>query len=146
MINWLQYLVLIFLILVSFIDLKKRTLPSPLTTSAIFVVAIVNIENLPFGILAGILGWLLTDFYKDDYSNVFSGLSDLKMTVLLGLMVSNINAFLLFTFLLVFFGVAYKIIIVKFFPKEKEIAFIPVFLIIFIVMILVEVFTNVKIF
>jgi len=155
MVNWniftpqfiAEMFLLAFLILFAFIDIKKKQLPSILTTSVLFVLAIVKINNLPYGILAGIFGWLLMEgFTEEEYGRFFSGVADLKITIMLGFMISSLGGFLILCILIVVYGVLYKVVMIKFFEQKEEVAFIPVFLLVFITLILIEVFTNVKIF
>lgn len=124
-----EFMLLLF-ILLSYLDLKSKTLPSFLTTSIILIIATVNIKNIEFGILGFIIGWLLMEGFTDDNS-FFSGIADLKATVMLGLFATNVQEFMFLIVLLLIYGVVYKIIIKKMF-KSKEVAFLPVFLITYI--------------
>jgi hypothetical protein len=136
--NWMiELFLLLMLSLLTFIDLRRKTLPSPLTTSLIFILAIVNLDNLPYGILAFIFGYLMMEGLTDD-GEFFSGVADLKVCVALGLMVSNLFAFFLMVMLIVIFGVVYKSIIVKAVKKKGDIAFIPVFLFVYIAMLIID--------
>ena len=123
----IEYFMLLAFVMMSFLDLRSKTLPSFLTTSIIFIVAIVQMKNLEFGILGFVMGWLLMEGFTDDDS-FFSGVADLKATVMLSLFASTIQEFMFLIVLLLIFGVVYKIIVKKLF-KPKEVAFIPVFLI-----------------
>jgi hypothetical protein len=144
---YIGIIVFVYLVIVSIVDIRKsKAIPSLLTTGGVFFVALVNIKNIPYGILAGLLSWMLMDFYEDEYSNFLSGVADLKMTIFLGLMISSLAGFLMFCLILTVTGVLYKVVIVKLFPDKKEIPFMPTFLITYIIMILLEVFTNVQIF
>lgn len=133
----IESFLLLCLILLSAIDIKKRSLPSPLTTSIIFILAIVNFNNIPYGILAGIFGWLLMEGLTEDGA-FYSGLADLKVTIMLGLTLSNLGMFLLMCILILVYGVVYKAIMVKFFKQKGDTAFIPVFLIVFITLKIIE--------
>lgn len=140
--EWIQILVLAFLIIISIIDIKSKgkvLIPSFLTTFAILVVGIVNIVNVPFGILAGILGWFMTDIFEDDLSNFMSGLADVKITIVLGLMISSVISFLLLCLFIAIGGVLYKIAMIKINPKAKEVPFSPMFLIVYVIMLLMGV-------
>jgi len=127
----LDLFLFLYLIMLSVIDVKKQTLPSILTTSGIFLVAIVNMQNIPFGALAFVFGLLLMEGLADK-QEFFSGIADLKMMVLLGLTVSSLGMFLILCLLTVVYGTLYKVFIVKVFKKKDVTAFIPVFLFVFI--------------
>jgi hypothetical protein len=129
--------VFLYLILLSAIDIRKQTLPSILTTSGIFLVAIANFQNLPYGILAFIFGWILMDGFADK-GEFFSGVADLKMMVLLGLMTSTLGMFLVTCVLVVIFGTLYKVFAVKVFKQKEVTAFIPVFLLTFITLMIIK--------
>jgi hypothetical protein len=133
----LEVFVLLMLSLLTFIDIRKKTLPSPLTTSLLFIVALVKIQNLEFGVLGFIFGLLMMEGLTHD-GEFYSGLADLKMTVVLALMVSNIFAFILLIILILIYGVVYKAIIVRVAKKKGDIAFIPVFLVVYMTILLLE--------
>ena len=73
----LEIVILAYLVLISLIDLKHKTLPSPLTTGMIFILAILNTPNINFGLFAFILGWLLieAEFFSAKKSCVSRGYS-----------------------------------------------------------------------
>ena len=133
----LDVFLFLYLILLSVIDIRKRILPSVLTTSGIFLVAIVNFQNIPFGVLSFVFGWLLMDGLADK-QEFFSGVADLKMMVLLGLTVSSLGMFLLVCVLVVVYGTLYKIFAVKVLKQEEITAFIPVFFFVFITMMIIK--------
>lgn len=133
----LDIFLFLYLILLSIIDIRKRTLPSVLTTSGIFLVAIVNFQNIPFGVLAFVFGWLLMDGLADR-EEFFSGVADLKMMVLLGLTVSSLGMFLVVCVLVVVYGTLYKIFAVNVLKQKEITAFIPVFLLVFITMMIIK--------
>jgi len=126
MIEWLIWIVLIFLFVISIIDWKLRVLPSIMLTGMLFVVAFLNPANLWFGIMGFIVAWML---YEADY---FSGVADIKVMTMIAFMLSTTNYFLGFIFLTVFFGLVWKVLVKWRFPKEKDVAFIPVFMFIYI--------------
>ena len=138
----LQVLVGFFLLAVALIDIKLRSVPAVITTGGIFVMAILFSNNITFGVLTFILSWLLIE------AEFFSGLADLKIAVFLGLLISNSTAFILFTFLILIYGVFYKIIVKKYFKKETqdEIAFIPVFVVVYLTLVIVHYFSLVNVF
>ena len=127
----IELLVLGFLVLISLIDLKHKSIPSPLTTGIIFVLAVVNAPNIIFGLFAFIFGWFLIE------ADYFSGLADLKTITVLGLMISNIEVFFIMVLLLGVYGIFYKILMLKIIKQKKETAFIPVFLVVYITLLIV---------
>lgn len=136
MIQFSSYMIegflLLALVIFSWIDIKKREFPSVLTTAVLFVILIVKLPNLQFGILAFVLGWLLMDI------EFFEGTADLKVITMIGLMCSNLGMFFLFTTLTLIFGTLYKILMVKIVKQKDETAFVPVFLVVYITMLIIE--------
>jgi len=133
---------LLCLILLSAIDIKKRSLPSPLTTSIIFVLALVNFQNITFGILSAIFGWLMMEGITEDGA-FYSGLADLKVTIMLGLTIHALGMFMIMVVLILVYGVVYKALMVSVFKQKGETAFIPTFLFVFITLKLIEVYNGV---
>jgi len=121
----------LFLLIASIIDWKIKKIPSIFLTGMIFAVAMVNPANLWFGIMAFIMGYLLME------ADFFSGVADLKIMTLIGFMLSTTNYLLGFILLTVIFGVIWKILIKWRLPKEKDVAFVPVFLFLYFTLYLV---------
>jgi hypothetical protein len=96
-------------------------------------------QNIPYGILAFIFGWLLMDGLADK-EEFFSGVADLKMVVLLGLTANTLGMFLIICVLTVVYGTVYKAVVVNVLKQkeEKDMAFIPVFLFIFITLMIIK--------
>lgn len=144
MIPYLLIIVGVFLGIVSIIDIKHKEIPAVYNTASIFVVALLivalNLNVLTFGILAFIFAWLLYDF------EFFSGIADLKITILIGLIIINVSAFVLFMFLILFYGVAYKIIIYKFVKSKGDIAFLPVYFVCYITLLIIHYSNLLKVF
>jgi len=130
MINWLVYIVLGFLVIASLIDWKLRVLPSAFLTSMLFVVAFLNPANLWFGLMGFLIAYLL---YELDY---FSGVADIKIMTMIAFMLSTTNYLLGFILLSVFFGVVWKALIKWRLKNEKDVAFIPVFLFVYVTLLL----------
>lgn len=126
MIYWLNWIVLLFLFMVSVIDWKVKVLPSIMLTGMLFVVAFLNPANLWFGIMGFIVAWLL---YEADY---FSGVADIKVMTTIAFMLSTTNYLLAFILMTVSFGLFWKILMKWRLHKEDEIAFLPVFFFIYI--------------
>jgi len=126
MISSLLWVVAGFLLICSIIDWKIKVLPSIFLTGFLFVVAFLNPSNLWFGIMAFIIAFLL---YEGNY---FSGVADIKILTMMGFMVSTTNNFIALILLTSIFGVIWKILIKWRFRKERDVAFIPVFLFVYI--------------
>ena len=123
---------LLGLIALSYIDIKKREFPAVLTTAVLFVVALVQIDNLAFGVLAFIFALFLTE------ADFISGGADLKVIVMLGLMVSDLGMFFLMMIITLIFGTVYKVLMVKVVKQKDETAFIPVLLVVYIALMIVQ--------
>ena len=119
-------IVALFLVVVSLIDWKIKVLPSIMLTGMLFTVAVLNPANLWFGIMAFIIAYLL---YEADF---FSGVADIKIMTTIGFMLSTTNYLFGLILLTVIFGTFWKILIKWRLKHEKEVAFIPVFLFIYI--------------
>lgn len=128
--EYLLYVIGIFLLIASIIDWKFKALPSVLLTAMLFTVAIMHPENLWFGVLAFIIAYLLYEL------NFFSGVADVKIMTMMGFMIPALNWFFALVILTVIFGFVWKVVIKWRLKKEKETAFIPVFLFVYLTMIL----------
>ena len=130
MINILIWIVSGFLLICSIIDYRLRVFPSILLTAMLFTVAMLNPQNLWFGIMTFIIAYLL---YEADF---FSGVADIKIMTMIGFMLSTTNYLFGLILLTVFFGLIWKVLIKWKYPKEKDIAFIPVFLFCYITILI----------
>ena len=133
----IEMFVLLFLIILSYLDLKKKEFPAVLTSGALFVVALAKFQNIEFGLMAFILAWFLMEF------DFFQGVADLKIITIMGFFTSSLGLFMIFSMLVVIFGTTYKILMVKVVKMKEtdEIAFVPVLLIIFIALSIVRYLT-----
>jgi hypothetical protein len=130
MIPLLLLIIGIFLLIFSIIDWKVKMIPSIFLTAILFVIAFLYPANLWFGLMGFIMAYLL---YEADF---FSGIADVKVMAMIGLMISTTTWMLIFIGLVVILGLFWKILIKWRMKKEKETAFIPIFLFIYIAMIL----------
>ena len=137
MINILIFLVLSALILASFLDLKYRAIPSVFLTGLLFLVAVLRIENLQFGILAFIFAWLIKELLENN--DIEFGVADIKIIIIIGLMTSTFNSFLIFIGIFGLFQLIYTGILLWKFGADKERPFVPCLLIVYIVLILLGV-------
>ena len=119
----LNLVVAVLLAIVVGFDIRSKQIPAILTTSIILVLSIVNVDNLQFGVIAFIFGWLLYEF------EFFEGLADVKVITAIGLMCSSMFGIFTLIILVTIYGAIYRVafgIIVK----RKAIAFtVPLFLI-----------------
>jgi len=120
----------LFLLVASIIDWKCRAIPSLLLTAMLFAVAVLNPANLWFGIMTFIMAVLLYE------AGFFSGWADIKIMAMLGFMISTTNWLFTLIILTVVFGFVWKTLIKWRLPKEKDCAFIPVFLFCYLTLIM----------
>lgn len=128
----IEIFLLIALFILTLMDFKYKKFPSILTTSLIFILAIVNMQNIHFGVLGFIFAWMMMDGFTED-GEFFSGVGDMKVVIMLSLMVSNLLQFFLLIGLIMICGVAYKIIAKFTFKQKGEVAFVPALLFAYII-------------
>lgn len=136
MIDWLLWVVLALLVGASFLDLKYKAIPSVLLTAFIFIVAILRIENLQFGILAGLFGWVIKDFIFE-WQGLEFGMADIKVLAIIGLLIPNMFNFLIFIGIFSIFQLVYTMVWQWRVGKDKERAFIPCLLAVYIALMLI---------
>ena len=136
MIDWLIWVVLGSLIIATFLDIKYKKIPSVFLTALLFIVAIMRVENIEFGILAGLFAWVIRDLIFESNGLDF-GMADIKIMIIIGLLIPTMNMFLIFVGIFAIFQFAYTLIIKWKFNEEKEIPFVPVLLALFISLILI---------
>jgi len=126
----------VYLLAMALIDIKHKKIPAVFSTSLILILAIYTITKgypLTLGLLAFIFAYLLYDF---DY---FKGVADIKSIVIIGLVLINLKQFFGFMLLTVVIGFLYQIFLIKFLKykdKKDEIPFLPVFFIIYTILML----------
>jgi len=130
MITALIWIVAGFLLIASIIDWKLKALPSIFLTAMLFAVAVLNPANLWFGIMTFIIAYLL---YEADF---YSGWADVKVMTILGFMISTTNWLFALILLSVCYGFVWKVLIKWRLRKEKDIAFLPVFLFVYLTLLL----------
>ena len=114
----------------SIIDWKVKQIPSIFLTAMLFAIAVLNPVNLWFGAMGFIIAYLL---FEADF---FNGVADIKIMTILAFMISTTNWFFALILLTVIFGFIWKVFVKWRLPKEKDCAFIPIFLFIYITLIL----------
>lgn len=96
----------------------------------LFVVCFLNIESIGFGILAFIFAYLI---YEGEF---ISGVADIKVITIVGLMVSSWLWLIVFIVLVLAIGMGYKIYL-KVSKKEEDFAFIPIIFIVYLILFFV---------
>lgn len=123
-------IILTFLALMSYLDIKEKSIISILPTAFIILLIALYPQNLYFGIIGFLFALLI---YEGGY---FSGVADIKILGALSLLCFNWYSFTLFLIICLIFGILYKLSFVianrKFNLTNEDCAFIPVFLISFI--------------
>jgi hypothetical protein len=135
MIDWLIFIVLGALIIASYLDIKYKAVPSVALTGILFLVAVMRIEYLQFGVLAGLFAWIIKDLIAD-FSGLDFGMADIKILILIGLMIPTMNFFLIFIGIFALFQLIYTIAWIRFVGAETERPFIPCLLFVYLVMVL----------
>lgn len=120
-----------FLFIMAILDFKYKKVPSIISTTAILLgliwISLENPANIIYVMMGLVFGLLL---YEVDY---FGGLADLKAIAIISLTFSCLNHFLAFIILTTSFGLFYQWgwSLIK--PKEKEISFVPLLFLVFVV-------------
>lgn len=128
--EWFLFGVGIFLLIVAVIDWKAKAIPSILLTGGLFVVLALNQDNIFYGLLAFVLSYLL---YEADF---FGGVADIKVFTLLGLLMPSIYDFGIYVTLFAILGMTWKVAYKLKHPKEDDCPFLPVFVFVFLGLVL----------
>lgn len=127
----------ILILIVSIIDFFIKKVPSALLTGMLFLVAIVNMTevtfgmiHLSFGIIAFIFAWMVYE------AKFIGGVADLKIIALLGMMVNSIPTFFIMIGLVMLLGFLYKLFCRFILKKEdkEEVAFLPVLFVVYLIL------------
>jgi len=136
MIDWILWVALGVLIIASFLDLKYKSVPSVLLTGLLFLVAIMRIENLAFGILAGIFAWLIKDLIND-FNGLDFGIADIKILIVIGFLVPTMNFFLIFIGIFSLFQFVYTLVWQWRVGGNIERPFVPCLLAVYVALLLI---------
>lgn len=123
-----------YLLLMALFDIRSKSIPAFLSTTAIFLLAIrlawLNPLLLSFGIVLGVFGLLLYEL------NYFSGMADIKALIIIGLTLGSFHQVIMTMMLTVILGLAYQVAMLKImkYKEGEEIPFIPVFFIVYVVL------------
>jgi len=127
---------LIFLVILSYLDIKtfdldNGVIPSSLTTSFIIIMFIIT-QN----IMLLVLGLLLALFLFD--LSIFDGMPDIKIFVATSLVFLNMWQLLIYALVTIIIGTLYKIILKYLYKKRmiklKYVPFIPAMLVSYLIM------------
>lgn len=94
---------LLFLLVVT-IDIKKKAVPSILGTGIILILAVVNYQNIPFGLIMFVFGWLMYE------AGTFKGMADLKMFGAIGLLASSPLGVIALIIVITVYGAIYNVL------------------------------------
>ena len=136
MIDWLIWVVLGALIVASIVDIKYKAIPSVALTGLVFIVAVMRIENLQFGVLAVLFAWIIKDLISD-FGGLDFGMADIKIMGVIGLMIPTMNMFLIFIGIFAIFQMVYTVAWIKFIGGETERPFVPCLLAVFVALMLI---------
>jgi hypothetical protein len=128
-------LVLGVLIIASLLDIKYRAVPSVLLTGTLFIVLIMRIENIAFGISALIFAWFIKDILS--MKELEFGVADIKIMATIGLMMPTMNMLLMFIGVFSLFQFVYTFVWEWKIGHDKERPFIPCLLIVYIMMMII---------
>ena len=107
----LTLIVFTLLFIISLIDLRTKKVPAFLTTGMIFLIAMVNMANIEFGMIHMAFGVLAFIFAYMIYELEFiRGVADIKVIVIIGMMVSSIPYFFMAIILIMLLGMGSKFV------------------------------------
>jgi len=126
------WITLIFLLILSVIDLKTYKIPEgaiPAFLTVLFILLIFMAVGYPQNIQMGLFAFLIALALSD--LGMFYGLADLKVLVAIGMTFPTIFSFMVFLLILSVTSLTYKFLVKKYY-NQTEIPFIPMFLIAYI--------------
>jgi len=135
MISFLVLVMLGLMLLVSYLDLKYKAIPSVLLTAGIFVALLVNPENLIFGVICLVFALMIRDLI-DDVSGLDFGVADIKIFVIFGLLLTNFSSLMIMIIVFLIFQFVYTVVWRWRVSDEDEMPFIPCLLAVYIVLII----------
>ena len=127
----------IFLLAMTLFDLKKKKIPAVIGTTGILACATIILWKNPATLLIGILGFIFAYLLYE--FNIFSGIADIKATILVSLTLVSLYEFLFFMVFLAVINLIYQgslkyILKVK---HKEDIPLLPVFLLVWAVMLFI---------
>ena len=125
-------LVLFVLLALTIWDIKTQEFPAFITTTMILVLFFLRPENMIYGLMAFLFGLLIYEMFSGRY---ISGMGDLKVMGIIGMMVPSINIFGIFMLLVVGIGAIFMIIMSFLFKgKSVELPFLPVLFVVYVLL------------
>ena len=94
---------LMFLLMVV-LDIWKKAVPSILGTGILFVLAVVNLQNLPYAVAMFIFAWLLYE------AGMYKGIADVKMIAAIGFLIPSLLGVIAFVMVLTVYTAIYNIL------------------------------------
>ena len=128
--------VLVCLIGASYLDLKYRAIPSVFLTGLLFIVAVVRIDFIHFGILAGIFAWVMKDILS--IKELEFGMADIKIMMIIGLILNTRFEFFLLIGIFAVFQFIYTAVWMWKMGDDKERPFVPCLLAVYVTMMLIR--------
>lgn len=135
MVGWLALVMLGVLILASIFDLKYKAVPSVILTAGIFTALLINPNKLYFGIVCLVFAIMIRDLI-DDVAGLDFGVADIKIFVIFGLLLVNLEALFLLIIIFLVFQFVYTIVWRCKVSNEAEMPFIPCLLAVYIALML----------
>lgn len=135
----IEMIVLVILVVLAIWDILFKELPSFLTTMCILLVLILRPENLIYGIMGFLFTYLLYEMFEGQY---IGGWADIKVSAIVGLMITSLIQMSLFMVMIVVVGFFYVFILnyflnIRYGKKTDVVPFIPVYLIAYIGVLLI---------
>ena len=124
---------IVFLVTFALIDLKYKEIPSVFLTGVLIILLVTKLTNLNLVILSLMFSIL---YYEFDF---LKGLADIKVMTMLGFFMNNFSQVIIMSFLVLFYGIVYTYLYkTKIDKKSNEIPFIPVFVFVFLTMLVLQ--------
>ena len=96
----------------------------------------MRIENLQFGILAGIFAWAIKDLIYE-WNGLEFGMADIKILVTIGLLIPTMNFFLIFIGIFSLYQFVYTLVWQWRIKGDIERPFIPCLLAVFVTLMII---------
>lgn len=135
MIDFLLWVVLGVLIIVSILDIKYKAVPSVILTGMIFVCLLLRPDNLLFGVIVFVFALMIKDLL-DDIAGMSFGVADVKILIIISLLLANFSALMIMIICFLFFQFFYTLVWRWKVSKEEEMPFIPCLLAVYIALML----------
>jgi len=135
MIAYLLLFVLGMLVIMSYLDIKYKSIPSVFLTGLIFVVLLMRPQNLLFGVILLVFGLMIKDLVygmaRMDFGN-----ADIKILIVIGLLFVSSHVMFLFLIVFAILQFAYITLWRNFVAKDDYVPFVPCLLGVFVTLLL----------